>query len=391
MRILFLTFYYPPDLCAGSFRAGPFVEALREVGGEGVSVDVLTTMPNRYRSFSVEAAESEERDGISVRRVPLPPHRSGMLDQSRSFATFARHVLRRTRGRRWDLVVATSSRLMTAALAARVSRRLEAPLYLDIRDLFPDVLGDLVHPAVGRPAMPFLKALERRTMTTAARINVVSEGFVPYMSRFRPADELRTFPNGIDQEFLARDFNGPGSAGDGRLIVYAGNIGEGQGLHHVIPEAARALGSRALFRVIGDGGRRAQLERGVREAGVHNVELLDPVGRDELMRHYAEADVLFLHLNDLPAFQHVLPSKVFEYAATGKRLLAGVAGYCPRFIEEHVPGVELFDPCDTDGLLAAFERLDATGPVVDRTEFKRRFDRREIMKKLATDVLATAR
>ena len=47
MKILYLTFYFEPDLCAGSFRNTPLVaELARQLGPYG-SVHVVTTQPNR--------------------------------------------------------------------------------------------------------------------------------------------------------------------------------------------------------------------------------------------------------------------------------------------------------------------------------------------------------
>ena len=58
--------------------------------------------------------------------------------------------------------------------------------------------------------------------------------------------------------------------------------------------------------------------------GFNNIRLLPPIERQQLIKEYQNADVLFLHLNDYPAFEKVLPSKIFEYAALGKPILAGV-------------------------------------------------------------------
>ena len=113
-------------------------------------------------------------------------------------------------------------------------------------------------------------------------------------------------------------------------VVYAGNIGEGQGLHAILPQLAQRLGGRAQFRVIGDGGRRELLLERLRQAGVHTVEVLPPMPRSALLEAYSTADILFLHLNAQAAFEKVLPSKIFEYAATGKPIWAGVAGYAAQ-------------------------------------------------------------
>src|SRR6185436_7971089 len=90
MRIGVLTFYYPPDLSAGSFRAGALIGALRELAPPGTQIDVITTMPNRYATYASAAQATESLPGVTVRRIPLPTHRSDMLGQARAFLSFAR-------------------------------------------------------------------------------------------------------------------------------------------------------------------------------------------------------------------------------------------------------------------------------------------------------------
>lgn len=388
MRILLLSFYYPPDLSAGSFRASALVQALREVGPEDLEIDVLTTMPNRYHSMENRAAGFEQGERLTIQRFPIPPHRSGMVDQARSFASYAFAVTKNIRGGTWDAVVATSSRLMTAALGARMARKRRIPLYLDNRDLFADTMSDLLVESPLRAVLPGLRWLERRTFRTATRVNVVSAGFLPYLRELAPDHEYRVFTNGIDEEFLVTDFSSGAGRGDGTPVcLYAGNMGEGQGLHEIIPELAARLSDRVRFRLIGDGGRRQLLEDKLRRAGVSNVEIMDPVPRAKLLDQYRDADYLFLHLNNHPAFRKVLPSKIFEYAATGKPILAGVAGHASDFLAAEVPGAYVFPPCDAGGGEEAFARLQSQSAPPDREEFNRKYARRQIMEEMARDIL----
>ena len=388
MRILILSFYYSPDLCAGSFRATALVEELSSRLRPDDELQVITTQPNRYHSFSVKTQEVEEQGGLKIQRIALPPHKSGMVDQSRAFGFFAREVWRKTTGRNYDLVFATSSRMMTAVLGSEVARRSGALLYLDIRDIFPDTLADVFAGKPQRVVLPFLRALERRTVRRADRINLVSGGFVEYFRQIRADLDYRLFTNGIDDVFMEADFTGSQDGKQRKQILYAGNIGEGQGLHRVIPDAAKTSGDGYEFLVVGDGGARPQLARELVLRGVDNVRIMAPVSRDRLIELYAEADILFLHLNDYPAFHKVLPSKIFEYAATGKPILAGVRGYSQRFIQEQVANAALFDPCDSQGLVAALGRLEhKTTP---RDDFVKKFSRRSIIRHLADDILELA-
>lgn len=384
MKLLIFSFYFPPDLCAGSFRCGALADALARTMPPGMSVELITTQPNRYKGSIPRAAPMEQRGTIGIHRIDLPAHDSGMKDQARAFATFARRALaiaRKTGPH--DAVFATSSRLMTAALGAWFSRSTGAPLYLDIRDLFVETISDVLGDSRARALLPGVKAIERATFAQADTINVVSPGFAADMARLAPRTTVRTFSNGIDDEFLA--LPAPVAASNGPpVILYAGNLGESQGLHEIVPEAARRLTGRARFRIVGHGGRAAQLAEATRD--LPNVEMVAPMPRARLLEEYARADILLLHLNDHPAFLKVLPSKLFEYGALGRPILAGLAGVSADFMRRELPDTALFAPCDVDGLLRGFGVID-TARAPDRTAFKQKFARHRIMDEMAADLI----
>ncbi len=141
MRIVVLSFYYHPDLCAGSFRATALIKALLLKMPEDVEIEVITTLPNRYSSFTGEALELEKSPRLTIHRIRIPGHKSGMADQSIAFIHYAYHAFRLANKINCDLVFGTSSRLMTAVLSSFVAWTKKAPLYLDIRDIFVDTIG----------------------------------------------------------------------------------------------------------------------------------------------------------------------------------------------------------------------------------------------------------
>lgn len=389
MKLLILSFYYPPDLSAGSFRTHALVKALKSYRSEGLEVDLLTTQPNRYSELAASVEDSEDHGWLRIKRVDLPAHQSGMKDQAKAFLSYAKEVRTLTKDGDWDMVFATSSRLMTAALGAYVSRSLRVPLYLDIRDIFIDTIRDVLKGSFLRQVLPIFRWLERRTFKTATRINVVSAGFLSHIRQIVPEQTCSVFTNGIDNDFLTTNFRKDTIGDDLPLILYAGNIGEGQGMHRIIPDAAVALEGQARLRIIGDGGRLGQLKSALASADITNVDLRPPVPRSALLNEYRAADILFLHLNDHPAFLKVLPSKIFEYAATGKPIVAGVSGYAAEFLRKEVPDVQIFDPCDVQGMVRAVIQVLNTTESVDRSAFCATFDRTTIMENMAADILST--
>lgn len=388
MRVLFLSFYFEPDLSAGAFRAAALVKALQSHLPNGSNIDIFTTLPNRYRSFSSPAPERETIGIINIHRIRIPAHRSGFVDQSRAFFSYALEVFNATRGKNYDLIIATSSRLMTAFLARQISRRVGAPLYLDIRDLFVDTLRDIKPNWIFRPVSFSLKHIEKITIRHARKVNLVSRGFECYFVKNYPGKPLSFFPNGIDEEFIKMTNSAPSDLGiDERPIsvLYAGNIGEGQGLHTIIPDLAEKMAGSISIVVIGDGGGRMQLQASIDARNIENVSIANPVARRELVNAYLNSDVLFLHLNEYEAFKSVLPSKIFEYAATGKPIWAGVSGFASQFITENIDNAQVFPPCDVVAAEAAFSKLRLQ--YTPRSAFVEKYDRGKIMDGLARDII----
>lgn len=409
LRILLLSFYYPPDLAAGSFRVEALVNALLENGSGKLHIDVVTTKPNRYHSYNAPADRYQESPQLSIRRIRLPAHKSGALDQAKAFATYVRGVRKAVKGEDYDLIVASSSRLMTAALGAALAFRRNTPLYLDIRDIFVDTLPELFPGIAGRMMTRIFALIERLTVRQASRVNLISPGFQSYFSERYPGRTFSTYTNGIDDLFL-RPLVSPvklslekprieklslekkapekQSAVPACLkIVYAGNIGAGQGLEHFLPQLAQQLVDTAQFYIIGDGGSAGKLREALVLHNVTNVELLAPTKRSNLINHYRQADVLFLHLNTFKSFRRVLPSKLFEYAATGKPILAGLAGYAKQFTKAKIANACVFEPGDIDGAVQALRRLSLTS--VSRATFIEDYSRSSIQQLMALDILNT--
>ena len=386
-RIVYLTFYFRPDLCAGSFRNSPLALELAKQAKD-VLIDVYTTLPNRYSTFDADAPEFEEFNNLRIHRISLPPHKSGMLDQVFSFLKYYKEVSRLNKGKKADLVFASSSRLFTAFLGYRIARKTKIPLYLDIRDIFVDTMNDVFKSQILKTVLlPVLKFIESITFNYAKHINLISGGFKEYFQKYKKST-FSFYSNGIDDEFLIEKNialnNNSGSAK--KVIVYAGNIGEGQGLHKIVPQTAKLLGDRFEFLIIGDGGTKSLLQKEIEKAGINNVILKNPINRKELQNLYSSADYLFLHLNDYPAFRKVLPSKIFELATFKKPILAGVSGFSAQFINDEINNSFVFNPCDYKALVYYLLNSEETLSI-DRSDFTQKFKRSIINENMATSIL----
>ena len=218
------------------------------------------------------------------------------------------------------------------------------------------------------------------------KVNLVSQGFAEYFSARYPGQRFSFYTNGIDDEFLS--VPKPSTlqrTSDVLEVIYAGNLGEGQGLHAIIPNLAKRMHGKICFKIIGDGGRKSALRVALEKTGVDNVELLPPMKRAQLIAAYQSADVLFLHLNDYDAFKKVLPSKLFEYGAMGKPIWAGVSGYAAEFVSAELDNSAVFHPCDAADAERVFGQLRLRYGT--RFRFESKFARKNIAHEMAKDVL----
>ncbi|CAM1373366.1 Glycosyltransferase WbuB [Tenacibaculum litopenaei] len=388
MNILFLSFYFEPDLCAGSFRnTSLFKELLEQLGQETV-VDVVTTQPNRYDSYKVKADSVDRLNNqVTIHRIEIPEHGSGIIGQIKSFKKFYFDTLTLVKDKEYDLVYASSSRLFTAFLGAKIARKQKAKLYLDIRDIFRETITDIFKNKLLKLGLnTVLKPIERYTFGYADHINLVSEGFKSYFDQYETSYSFYT--NGIDEIFLKDSQSEPLELNDQEVktIVYGGNIGEGQGLDLVIPPLAEKFTGVFEFLIIGDGGAKTKLVEEITKRGLKNVKLIPPVSRKELIGYYESSHYLFLHLNKHKAFERVLPSKLFEYGTFNKPIIAGVGGYANVFLSEHLDNILLFEPTNFEELSEKLKTYKYK--MVDRKVFKKKFSRKEINKQMAKSIIS---
>ena len=178
---------------------------------------------------------------------------------------------------------------------------------------------------------------------------------------------------------------------DGRGGVVVGDLGPDtdwssvlEGVDAIVHLAARvhvmdeeAEDPLAEFRLVNVAGTE-NLARQAAEAGLKRLVFLSSVK--------VNGESLFMHLNDYKAFKRVLPSKIFEYAATGKPILAGVGGYAAEFIESNVPNASIFSPCEAGQALSSIKDLQINQ--TERAEFIRNYSREFISKQMVEEMLS---
>jgi len=387
-RIVFLSYYFEPDLCAGSFRNTSLLNELKHRIDHNTKIDIYTTLPNRYDTFKSEAKELEIHEKIRIFRISTPVHGNGMFGQIKAFKKYFKEVLSLNKDETCDLVYASSSRLFTAFLGAILANKKNAFLYLDIRDIFKEtILDTLKIKSLSRILSLIISLIEKYTFRRANHINLISPGFQEYFNKYANK-RFSYYTNGIDEIFLHNRVKSMRRETKGIFeIVYAGNIGWSQGLHKVIPQAAKKLGDGYIFKIIGDGGAKPELLLEIEKLKINNVKLLNPIKREELKNIYAHSDCLLIHLENKSAFEKVIPSKVFELSTYDIPIVAGVSGFPKIFMETNLSTTFIFQPCSSDGLVQSILKAQKNINIINREEFIKTFSRKNINGNMAESIL----
>ena len=354
---------------------------------------VITTHPNRYESHRIKADDIETFGNIMVHRISVPAHKSGMFSQARTFSAYALASYKLSNHINPDFLIGTTSRLMTGVLTGIASRKLGCRYFIDLRDIFSETISDIFSQKskiLGFILKATFSLLEGWLFYRAAGVNVVSDGFPEYFqTQGIDTSKWSFYPNGVDKEFVNVSSLENDRPKNVKTILYAGNIGSGQGLETVLPGAAKRLGKGYRFLVIGSGGAISKLTNAIKKGNVDNIDLLPPVKREKLIKYYREADILFLHLNDIPAFKRVLPSKIFEYTALKIPMVAGLSGYSAKFILENVTDAAVFDSGDVEGCVDAIKKVENVKIKNKKIDsFVKKYSREKIMNKMATHILS---
>jgi len=386
--VVFFSFYFYPDLSAGSFRSRALAKKLSNKLDNSDEIHVVTTYPNRYSSFNKKVDALEINGNLFIHRIKTPNLNNRMISQMISFCIFSLQAFRLIKKIKPNFLLGTSSRLMTALLTFISARIFGVRYFIDLRDIFSESISNLISQKnnfFGKIIQFIFIFFEKKVLNGATGVNIVSKGFFEYFKELGlNTSKWYFFPNGVDKEFFCFNKSKLTEESKFKTILYAGNIGSGQGLEKIIPDLAKSLKNEYRFIIIGDGSTLNLLNELIIKDNIDNVELRLPVERFELIEFYKEADLLFLHLNDFPAFKRVLPSKLFEYAAVGKPIVAGVAGYSKEFIKNNLDFAFTFSPGNIqEARTSVFDAVECIPLESSVNNFIKKYSRDAIMNEMS--------
>lgn len=256
-----------------------------------------------------------------------------------------------------DVILASASPATSLLVAARLSKRLRVPWVADLRDLW--VANHAYDQPVWRRGIE--RRLERSILERAAGLVTVSAPLAETLRAFGPP--VAVVPNGFDP-IGARDV-APMPARRTVEIVYTGTVYEGYQDPAPLFAALARLGRDADgIRIRFYGAAPALVLPIAERFGVRGcVECVPPVTHLEARRAQEEADALLLLLWNDPTQPGVFTTKIFEYLGARRPIIAigHPAGVAADLVRERRAGITTNDVDVIEAELRRVLALHANG------------------------------
>ena len=334
MRLLIHGMNYAPELLGIGRYTG---ELGAYLAFRGHQVTVLTAAPYypqwRVREdYRPQRWRREWRDGVEVLRAPqyVPGRVSGLgrLLQECSFGASCLYwwstcLLQRP----WDAMVAVCPPMTSGLVPGLLARRLAVPLVIHVQDLQLDAAREL-----GILRQPLLLAgltwLELHLFRQARAVTTISRSMAARLAaKGVPPARLQVLPNWADLDkvrpgprfnALRRELGLTSEI----VVLYAGNLGEKQGLEVILEAAALTRGKPSIrYLVAGEGAARDRIKLRAQDLGLDNLTFLPLQSNSRLPLLLAAAD-LHLVVQRQKAADLVMPSKLTNIMAAGRPFIA---------------------------------------------------------------------
>lgn len=336
MRLLLFSLYYAPEPTAtGKYNA----EMVEWLAARGHRVDVITGLPHYpewrvYPGYERVLWRVEQINGVRVFRaghyVPAPERltASGRIALELTFSLNALpYWLRNAVGSKYDVVFVVCPPMQLGVYARLYGVLRNVPWVFHVQDLQVDAalrLG-MLDSRLAR----FLYSVEEYLLKKATRVSTISEAMRARIVQ-KGVLESKTWlvPNWAEVDFIrplprANAFRRSLGVGDEDIVVmYAGNMGEKQGLELVL-EVAQDLRDQisVQFVLIGSGAAKSRLEVMAHRMGLPNIKFL-PVQPKELLPQVLASGDIHLVIQKRGVADLVMPSKLGNILAAGRPVVA---------------------------------------------------------------------
>lgn len=320
----------------------------------GYEVTVVTGIPNYpqgkfYKGYGFFKKRKENYKGINIIRLPIiarghTPLRLILNYISFVFSGYFWKIF--TRQKADGVFIYASSPLTQALVGVWFAKKHKIPCFLYVLDLWPDTVEYITNIKSKFIMNPLGKVCDY-IYKNSDKILTASESCLSAIrDRGMPKEKLVFWPQYAEEIFKPMDkaqISVPEILNDGRFnIIFAGNIGQAQGLH-ILPVAAKILKERRVpvcFYIVGDGRYKDNLISVIKGNRVEDYfRLIDRQPVEKIPELICACDAALICLAPSRVFAMTIPGKVQSCMASGKAIVGSIDGEVQSMINNTKAGV----------------------------------------------------
>lgn len=195
-----------------------------------------------------------------------------------------------------------------------------------IYDVYPDALTETKVFSAGSPIVKAWFGINQKVYPKAQRIITLSDGMKEVIQKYAGSKEPEVIPIWTDNQFLKpvvrheNSFIREHALADKFNVIYSGNLGQTHPVE-MIPELAAAIKDPQIqFIIIGEGDKKEQIQKKIKELNLTNCTMLPYQQTAVLPFSLAAADIAIVTLSK-DASQLSIPSKTYNLMSVGATLL----------------------------------------------------------------------
>ncbi len=331
MKILLVVAYYIPEI--GS-AAHVYHDLARGFVRNGHEVHIITSYPRQYNMTEEDRNEAfpynEVMDGVFVHRVQHDSTRDNIILRGLEHFIIPRQYYRvfKEMDIIFDACIIYIPPLPLCKFASKIKKFNGTPSILNFQDFHPQEMVD-VGVMRNRVLIQFFERMERKAYKNADYITVLSSQGIKYVMDRGGTGRISHVYNSVDLEEMAKysekkDFKVSEKIEDKILVSYAGILSFFQGLDSILDAASmlKDPNDYAIY-IVGDGMKRADLEKRIKNEKIGNVRLVGMQQRSEYFNIVNSSDISLIAL-DGRMRAPCLPGKLLNLMAMGQPIVAVV-------------------------------------------------------------------
>jgi len=398
MKFILNSLNYSPELTGiGKYNS----EMCPELVKRGIDVTAVVAPPyypewQVHTGFSAWLYKKENIDGVKVVRCPLyVPKRVSTLKRFIhlfSFAVTSGLVLLSKIFSKPDVIVLVQPTLFCAPITLLVAKLTGAKAVMHIQDYEIDAMFGLGMMTEGK-SIKIIKRVERWIMKNFDAVSTISYSMIENAkAKGIKKGNIIYFPNWSDTEFITPETCGLalkkewGFESNDKVVLYAGNIGQKQGLEIVLNAAkCFSVQSDIKFLLVGAGAYVDTLKQLANEQQLTNVFFKPLQAWEKVPQMLAMAEI-HLVVQKKGAADAVLPSKLTNILSAGGYALVTAEPHTElgQIAEKHEDIFTIIEPENTTAFIDGIHQLLAKDTTI-HNHIARAFSEKYLVKNRILD------